>query len=89
VDSLETKVTLRSHNQTQFQRLKPHLFCSVYVVAKATTHKHSRVATQTLKPGVPTERQDYRRGAMDLRSGSTARPIPAHIERKRTRPALQ
>jgi hypothetical protein len=40
------------------QRLKPHLFCSIYVVTKvedpgpagATTHKHSCVATQTLQP---------------------------------------
>jgi hypothetical protein len=32
------------------QRLKPHLFCSIYLVAKATTHKHSCVATQTLQP---------------------------------------
>ena len=36
--------------KARLQRLKPHLFCSSYVVAKATTHKHSRVATQTLKP---------------------------------------
>jgi hypothetical protein len=32
------------------QRLKPHSFCEVYVVAKATTHKDSVVLTQTLKP---------------------------------------
>jgi hypothetical protein len=36
--------------KARLQRLKPHLFCGVYVVAKATTHKHSRVGTQTLKP---------------------------------------
>jgi hypothetical protein len=45
---------------SQPQRLKPHLFCGVYVVAKATTHKHSLVATQTLKPG-PPKRVDSRR----------------------------
>ena len=31
----------------RLQRLMPHLFCGAYVVAKATTHKHSRVDTQT------------------------------------------
>jgi hypothetical protein len=29
------------------QRLKPHSFCGVYVVAEATTHKHFRDATET------------------------------------------
>ncbi|HWF14399.1 MAG TPA: hypothetical protein VG272_11725 [Candidatus Acidoferrales bacterium] len=31
------------------QGLKPNLFCSIYVVAKATTHKDFEVLTQTLK----------------------------------------
>jgi hypothetical protein len=48
---------------SQLQRLKPHLFCGVYVVAKATTHKHSRVATQTLKPG-PPKRVEIRRACV-------------------------
>jgi hypothetical protein len=30
------------------QPVKPHLFRGVYVVAEATTHKHSRIATLTL-----------------------------------------
>src|SRR6266699_4432541 len=38
--------------KAKLQRLKPHSFCGVYVVAKATTHKQSRVATQTLKPSL-------------------------------------
>src|SRR5258708_7859101 len=32
------------------QRLKPHSFCRIYVVAKATTHNDSAALTQTLKP---------------------------------------
>jgi hypothetical protein len=36
--------------KAKLQRLKPHSFCGVNVVAEATTHKHSRFATQTLKP---------------------------------------
>jgi hypothetical protein len=36
--------------KAKFQRLKPHSFYGLYVVADATTHKHSRVATQTLQP---------------------------------------
>src|ERR1700730_12432428 len=36
--------------KTKIQRLKPHSFCGVYVVAEATTHKHSRGATQALLP---------------------------------------
>jgi carboxymethylenebutenolidase len=31
------------------QRLKPHSFWGIYVVAEATTHKHSRATTQTLQ----------------------------------------
>src|SRR5271168_2540857 len=34
----------------ELQRLKPLGFRTVYVVAKATTHKDSRVPTDTLKP---------------------------------------
>jgi hypothetical protein len=34
--------------KAKLQRLKPHSFCGVFVVAEATTHKHSRMATQTL-----------------------------------------
>jgi hypothetical protein len=34
----------------RLKRLKPDLFCRVYVVAKATTHNDSAVLTQTLKP---------------------------------------
>jgi hypothetical protein len=45
---------------SQLQRLKPRLFFDAYVVAEATTHKHSRVATQTLKPG-PPKRLEIRR----------------------------
>jgi len=32
----------------EHQRLKPHLFCRSYVVAKATTHKDSQVLRQPL-----------------------------------------
>jgi hypothetical protein len=35
------------------QRLKPHRFYGVYVVAKATTHKYSVVAAQTLRSVLP------------------------------------
>jgi hypothetical protein len=41
------RVCVRSA-KAKLQRLKPHSFCGVYVVAEATTHKHSRVSTQTL-----------------------------------------
>jgi hypothetical protein len=34
--------------KAKLQRLKPHSFCGVFVVAEATTHIHSRMATQTL-----------------------------------------
>jgi hypothetical protein len=51
------------------QTLKPHSFCGVYGVAEvedpgpagATTHKHSRVATQTLKPGPAKKLKGYAR----------------------------
>src|ERR1700730_17155746 len=35
--------------KARLQRLKPHSLRGVYVVAEATTHKHSRAATQTQK----------------------------------------
>ena len=34
-------------NKSVLQRLKPHCSCYAYVVAKATTYKHYRVATKT------------------------------------------
>jgi hypothetical protein len=36
--------------KAKHQRRKPHSFCGVYVVAEATTHKQSHVATRILKP---------------------------------------
>ena len=49
----------RAATKASFSGLKPQLFCGVYFVAKATSHKHSRVATQTLKLGLPKELNFY------------------------------
>ena len=44
-------------SRAELQRLKPLGFGAVYVVAKATTHKDSRVLTQSLQPPGSSERR--------------------------------
>jgi hypothetical protein len=62
------------------QPLKPHLFRGIYVVAKATTHKHSRVGTQTLHPregeglSVNTQRKSGTR-TLSMWTGQARGPI--------------
>src|SRR6202035_2782769 len=78
---LHMKTTLKTQcrgaaTKANFSGLKPQSFRGVYVVAEDTTHKHFRVATETLKPGPPMKigakgSRDCARGAMNLRIGCT------------------
>jgi len=47
------RLALSSEAKEELQRLKPFLFCELYVAAEAATHKSSRVVTRTLKPRPP------------------------------------
>jgi hypothetical protein len=46
----QTSESVCDLQKQNFSGLKPHSFCGAYVVAEATTHKHPRVARQTLRP---------------------------------------
>src|SRR5271168_4086468 len=76
------KVCVRAA-KAELQRLKPLGVGAVYVVAKATTHKDSRVLTQSLQPPGSSERrfgaesvrlyQLNARAAVRSRQGAVAR----------------
>jgi hypothetical protein len=65
--SAEFRVFARTE-RAKLQRLKPHSFSGVFVVAEATTHKHSRVATKYSRVTTQTLRSVWFSAAAEIKS---------------------